>query len=385
MSLRIKSFRVLIVRVPLRFSVEHALASRKENITGFLILTADDGSVGVGEFLAREYVMGETRDEIVEYLRRLARRLRSAEIEDPIEFIRELWQKAEETPGNNGAIGALDLALLDVWGKHNRISAAGLLKSGAPNRERTFVYSGIYPFASGVKLAALDFCYVRLLGVTDLKVKGSGDIERDANYIERIRRIFPYRVDIRMDLNGSLAPENAEAYFVRMLVLGVRWFEQPFAKGDWETSARFQEMFQEDAVLCADEAVCSMGDLERAIRERAFGAINIRIGKNGGLVAAWEIYQRAIGAGLKVQLGALVGETSVLAFAGLHFAAATEPLAHYEGCFGRYLVGWDLIEPSLTFSRRGLVSLQRLPNAGLVPAFDLKRLVRAALSATELE
>lgn len=380
MSLRIKSVKVFFVRVPLRFSVEHALAARKENTTGFLILTADDGKVGVGEFLARDYVMGETRDQIVEYLRQLAPRLTGTEIGDPVHFIRALWQEGEEAAGKGGAVGALDLALLDVWGKQNSIPAAGLLKPGAPERRRTLDFSGIYPFASGLKLAALDFVYARLLGVTDLKVKCSGKVERDANYVRHIRDAFPYRVEIRLDLNASLSPEDAEEYFMRMLEQGVSWFEQPFPKGDWEASAYFQEMFRKDAVLCADESVCTGSDLDRVLHEGAFDAINIRIGKNGGLVAAWDIYGRALAAGLKVQLGALVGETSVLAFAGLHFAAAAGTLVHYEGCFGRYLVGWDLIKPSLTFSRHGRVSLERLPSAGLAPAFDLRRLEREAFA-----
>jgi muconate cycloisomerase len=242
----------------------------------------------------------------------------------------------------------------------------------------------VYPFARGLKLTALNLIYARLLRISDLKVKGTGDAARDLDYVTAIRRAFPYPVAIRLDLNGSLDPTHAEHYFSQLLKAGVSWFEQPFAKNEWDASARFQQQFRGVAVLCADESVCTPADLERAIRERAFDAVNIRIGKNGGLLASMQIYQRAIAAGLQVQLGSLVGETSVLAFAGLHFSAATAPLVHYEGCFGKYLVKWDLVPRSLSFSRFGHVPLTRLPEAGLVPAFDLKRLERSAISSESL-
>lgn len=384
MSLQIKSIYLYFVQIPLRFSIEHALASRRANTTGFLVLTADDGTEGIGEFLARDYVMGESRDEIVQYLKRLAGSLTGTVIDDPIQFITRLWQESDNFPGQFGALGALDLALLDLWGKQCNTPAAAVLTPTAPDPSRKLAFSAVYPFASGLKLAALHFSYGRLLGMTDFKVKGSGEIERDLGYVKSISRAIPYPVSLRLDLNGSLAVENAGVYLSRMLGAGVRWFEQPFPKSDWEASARFQKEFQNDAILCADESVCSTADLERAIQEHAFQAINIRIGKNGGLVAALKIYERAVAAGLDVQLGALVGETSVLAFAGLQFAAAVPPLVHYEGCFGQYLIKWDLIRPSLTFGRFGHVSPGRLPNAGLVPDFDLARLERAAHAKEQL-
>ena len=138
-------------------------------------------------------------------------------------------------------------------------------------------------------------------------------------------------------------------------------------------------------VFCADESVCSMEDLERAINEGAFRAINIRIGKNGGLLNALKLYKKSLENGLETQLGCLVGESSVLAYAGLHFAAIADRLRYHEGCFGKILVKWDVVRPSLTFSREGRVSLSQLPNAGLVPMFNVDRLRQQAFQSGVLE
>lgn len=379
MSFQLVSVQLLFVPIPLRFSVEHALAARSENTTGLLVLTAQDGTQGVGEFLAREYVMGETRAEIAAQLKQLAQVVLRAPMDDPIQFLGKLWQQ-EHVPGQFGAIGALDLALLDLASKKRGVSLPTLLEPRFRARNHTPNFSAVYPFATGLKRAALNFIYRRVFSMQDVKMKGSGEIERDLNYVSKIRNAFSYPIRIRVDLNASLVPENAKIYFEQMLKANIHWFEQPFAKNDFDTSAHFQRLFENDAVLCADESVCTRADLEQIIASQAFRAVNLRIGKNGGLLKSLELYQRAMDAGLKVQLGALVGETSVLGYAGLHFAALTAPLEHYEGAFGKFLLKWDPVHPSLTFGRHGRVPFTRLPMVGLVPAFDLRRAQQKAIS-----
>jgi L-alanine-DL-glutamate epimerase-like enolase superfamily enzyme len=299
---------------------------------------------------------------------------------NPAEFIRTLWHQSADEPGKYGAICALELALFDLWGRQEGKPVAELLRPGALNSDRTPSYSAVYPFASGLKLTALHVLYGTLIKAEHIKVKGSGRITEDLAYVAAVRRAHPYPVDVRLDLNGSLHPDHAEEYFSRMLNArhGVRWFEQPFPKHAWEASTAFQKRFTPDLVFCADESVCSMDDLEHAITTGAFRAINIRVAKNGGLLNALKLYQRARQKGLETQLGCMVGESSVLAYAGLHLAVLADQLRYYEGCFGKYLVKWDVIQPSLTFSRGGRVPLTRLPKAGLVPTFDVRRLKQRA-------
>jgi len=385
-ALRIKKVEFFLVRIPLRFSVQHALASRTANTSGFVILTADDGTSGIGEFLCREYVTGEKPDDCVRCLRQVAPLLTRSPIESPLNFIRSLWFPTQYETGKYGAMCAVELALLDLWGKQEGKPVAELLRPGVLKTARDPIYSAVYPFASGVKLAALHCFYRAVIQPEWIKVKGKGRLADDLGYVLRIRRAFPYPVQMRLDLNGALAEDNAEEYFSRMLESshGVRWFEQPFPKDAWELSEKFQLRLGENAVLCADESVCTLGDLARAIQRGAFRAVNIRIAKHGGLLNSLTLYEQALEAGLQVQLGCLVGESSILAYAGLHFAALATRLQHREGCFGKYLIKWDVIEPSLKFSRNGRVPLARLPRAGLVPAFDVNRLRRQAFQSGSL-
>ena len=383
MTLQITKAEVFLVRIPLRFSIQHALASRTTNTSGFVILTAADGTLGIGEFLCREYVTGERSEDCLRYLQQVSPLLTQAKIQSPLDFMRSLWLQTPNEAGKYGAMCAVELALLDLWGKQEGKPVAELLRPGVLRTAHEPIYSAVYPFASGVKLAALHFFYRVIIQTEWIKVKGKGRLADDLDYLRRIRQVFPHPVHVRLDLNGALAADHAEEYFSRMLESphGVRWFEQPFPKDAWELSEKFQHRLGQGAVLCADESICTFDDLTQAIQRGAFRAVNIRIAKHGGLLNSMKLYEQALEAGLQVQLGCLVGESSVLAYAGLHFAALADQLRHREGCFGTYLIKWDVVEPSLKFSRNGRVPLTHLPRAGLVPAFDVNRLRRQAFQS----
>ena len=383
MALRIIRGEYFLIEIPLRIRVEHALASRTDSASGFVVLTDEDGRLGLGEFVCRDYVTGEKPQDCLQYLERLIRGLLNRPIDDPLTFVRHLWDAGSGTIGRQGALCAFELALLDLWGKQQSRPVAELLRPGILETKRIPRYSAVYPFASGLKLSALHVLYRTCIGMEQIKVKGTGRLDADLAYFGNIRRAFSYPVNVRLDLNGSLSRDHAEDYFSRMLGFpdGPRWFEQPFPKDAWDLSAEFQRRFERDLVLCADESVCSMDDLMRAIEQGAFRAVNIRIAKNGGLLNALTLYGRAIEHGLEVQLGCMVGESSVLAYAGLHLAALADQLRYHEGSFGKYLIRWDVIEPSLTFSRKGQVSFTRLPHAGLVPIVDIRRLRQRAFQS----
>lgn len=381
MSLRIIRAEYFLVEIPLRVRVEHALASRTQSVSGFVVLTDDDGHLGIGEFVCRDYVTGEKPEACLEYLDRLVRGLINRPIDEPLTFIQDLWDAGHEAIGRQGALCAFELALLDLWGKRQGQPVAELLRPGVLRTDRLASYSAVYPFASGAKLTALNVLYRTVIRAEQIKVKGVGRAADDAGYVGRIRRAFPYPVDLRLDLNGSLSPGHAEEYFRHLSgsPAEVRWFEQPFPKDAWDASEVFQQQFDGELILCADESVCSMEDVKRAAAHGAFRAVNIRIAKNGGLLRSLAIYNEALASGLETQLGCLVGESSVLAYAGLHLAALADQLRYREGCFGTYLMKWDVIQPSLTFSRGGQVSFGHLPKAGLVPSFDIRRLRQRAV------
>ncbi len=381
MALRIVRAEYFLIDIPLRVRVEHALASRTESASGFVVLADQEGCLGLGEFVCRDYVTGEKPQNCLQYLNQVVRGLLNHPIDDPVALVKRLWETNGDTIGSQGALCAFELALLDLWGRQQGRPVAELLRPGVLQTDCCPKYSAVYPFASGFKFAVLTFLYRGVMHAECIKVKGTGRLKDDLVYLDKIRGAFSYPVDIRLDLNGSLSPNRADEYLSGIIASasGVRWLEQPFPKNDWDTAAMFQKRFANQLVFCADESVCSLEDLTRAVTSGAFRAVNIRVAKNGGLLRSLTIYKEALASGLETQLGCLVGESSVLAYAGLHLAALADALRYREGCFGKYLMKWDIIQPSLTFSRGGQVSFKRLPKAGLVPHFDIRRLRQRAV------
>ena len=79
----------------------------------------------------------------------------------------------------------------------------------------------------------------------------------------------------------------------------------------------------------------------------------MRISKCGGLVAAYNRARQALEAGLTLQLGCQVGESSLLSAAHLRLAQAVQPVTYAEGCFGRFLLREDPAVPLLQFGYGG--------------------------------
>jgi muconate cycloisomerase len=89
------------------------------------------------------------------------------------------------------------------------------------------------------------------------------------------------------------------------------------------------------------------------IDEHACTAVNIRISKCGGLMASLARCREALDAGLVVQVGCQVGESSLLSAAHLILLTAVQNVTYVEGCFGYHLLRQDPAEPVLQFGYGG--------------------------------
>ena len=113
------------------------------------------------------------------------------------------------------------------------------------------------------------------------------------------------------------------------------------------------------------------------IERRACTAVNARISKCGGLVATLARCREARAAGLDVQIGCQVGESSLLSSAHLLLSQAVGRVRWAEGCFGLHLLREDPAAPRLQFGYGGRPP-RRPPGPGLGVTLDEKILGRHA-------
>jgi hypothetical protein len=92
----------------------------------------------------------------------------------------------------------------------------------------------------------------------------------------------------------------------------------------------------------------------------------------GGLLRSLDVVRTARDAGLKVIVGAHVGETGLLSRAALTVAnSARDILIGQEGAFGTHLLRYDLVEPPIMFGSAGILDVPALDVAG-APGFGLR-------------
>jgi L-Ala-D/L-Glu epimerase len=166
----------------------------------------------------------------------------------------------------------------------------------------------------------------------------------------------------------------------QLRTVGIRSFEQPIAAGDLSGLARL--VAETSAEIVVDEGLTDRESLQRFIGQRACTGANVRISKCGGLVGAYARCREALEAGLMLQVGCQVGESSLLSAAHLTLLSALAPLTpgvrHAEGCFGRHLLREDPVSPLVQFGYGGRPP-RRPPGAGLGIRVDQVMLERWAV------
>lgn len=386
--MKVISLELFLVRLPFRIRFEHRAAVRKESAGLLARIVLSDRTVGWGEGIPRAYVTGETVEAAAQAVREFyAPRLRSW---DPADFDQAAVEAASlptfSRDGRvfNAARCSLELALLDAYGRcfHRKLfEAAAPLPGPAPSgsiatsdngdrdgeRSRPAV-TAVLPAGGALKVHGLYRAF-RMAGYRDFKLKvGFPDDQRRFGFLwAKTSRPGQTRITVRADANGAWTVPEAEENMKTLMEKGVRIFEQPLAKDDWDGYRRLSGSFGPQAIIL-DESLVSIEDAQRAARERLCQGFNIRISKNGGFFPALEIARLAAAQEIHIYLGSMVGESSLLAAAQIHLLAAAPPITGVEPAFSRLLLKRDLV---VHHRRSGRRSLHTRPGVKEGPPFGL--------------
>jgi L-Ala-D/L-Glu epimerase len=379
----VTELQLFAVDLPFKTAFRHAAAVRTTSESLFLRMTLDSGVDGWGEALPRAYVTGESRQDAFALLRDqvlpalVGRTFPS--LPDLVSFLEKCDGKAPiEWVGpevaQTSAWCCVDLALLDAFGRAfgEPVSLGG--QPPAADALRGSRYSGVvsagrgWPYVKSLlKLRAFRFRHVKL------KVERDGALPA----ARTARRLLGRRVDLRVDANMAWDVDQALEVIQQLRAVGIRSFEQPIAAGDLAGLARLVR--ESSAQIVVDEGLSDRESLQRFIGHRACTGANVRISKCGGLVGAHARCREALDAGLMLQVGCQVGESSLLSAAHLTLLSALGPLTpgvrYAEGCFGRHLLREDPGSPLVQFGYGGRPP-RRPAGAGLGVRVDQAMLAR---------
>jgi len=360
---RLSGIELFELDLPFRHEFRHAAANRTRSSSLFVRFLTDGGACGYGEALPRPYVTGEERgaafDLLAERILPRALRMSFASFDEVLAFLARCDGKAPaewvdpRTP-HTAAWTAVDLALLDAFGRAfgtelQRGLPSGLAGPGPANEWPPGLRYSLVLSGEGGARAVLGLLKARAYGISDVKVKV--DHQSSAG-VRLARRMLGRQARIRVDSNMDWTGAEARAVMPELARLGVETFEQPLAAGDIEGMARLGA--ETGLAVIADESFDDAASLERLIAARACAGVNVRIAKCGGLVAALARCRQALGAGLALHVGCLVGETSQLSAAQLVLVRTLgSRIEHVEGCYGERLLQVDPVRPLLQFRRGG--------------------------------
>ena len=288
-----------------------------EYTEAFLVrLESTDGVVGWGEGAPFKLITGDSYQDVIQELSAI-KRLVGSEFETPEEFY----------DGQLAALkccslrAALDFAAHDLCARTREVPVYALYQRQArllPNSVTVFIQDSPRASASEAQRILAKYPELQLLKI---KLQGIDDFERCLAIKQMERSGLRYVLDANQ---GFIDPELAVKELAAIVeMLGqVVMIEEPCMKGDL-SKARVVTAGVRQSVVVADESCCDEKDLESIIAAEAFGGINIKLQKAGGITPAKRLAQRAQQAGMTVMVGQMF-ESPLSTSAGVHFAVSTE-------------------------------------------------------------
>ncbi len=351
--------------IPLRKEVSHAASKRAVADPVVVQVELNSHVTGYGETLPRSYVTGETvesvvgviRDVYLEYLLTL----HPESFAFALEAIDALPWHDRSGAAAPAARAAVELALLDAYSRHfgRRIDeAAGWLGFNdfvPPGSIRRIRCSGVLASSRIEQVKRLARA-MWLYGLRDFKLKigDAGDDQRLAWLARYLAKpIASGKASLRIDANGVWSLQQACERLTAWGDVPIDAVEQPLSK---TADDELPELKQRTGTrVIPDESLVTFDDAERLADAGAVDGVNIRISKCGGFLPSLRLAQFARKRGLTIQLGSMVGETSILSAAARKFLELAPGVRYAEGSFGRLLLTEDVSRRSLRFGYGGRI------------------------------
>ena len=356
--MRALELRFVSLPIPFRVRFGHASAVREQAENIIVAVRDAQGRVGLGEGCPRSYVTGETLASATGFIEKhRADFLGLTSLDDLQHWMAD---RVRDIDVNPSAFCAVELALLDLFARQAEQPVESFL--GVPS-SCDATASAVYGTGKAWKFYAQAVLF-RLNGMRDSKLKVSGDARKDLQ-----RAAFLARAGkVRLDANNLWKDVDIAAGALKALSPHAWAVEEPLAARDWRGLRDLNA--RTGLAIIADESLVTFDDLGAIPAGEVF-IPNFRVSKLGGLIRSADLLRRALAERRKIIVGAQVGETSILARAGLALVAgAGANLVGYEGGYGPVLLAYDVATPKVKIGRHGIVGTNdnpRRPGLGLSP------------------
>jgi L-Ala-D/L-Glu epimerase len=347
--------------IPFKGAFKHASAERHAMQSLWIRARAASGEEGFGEGCPREYVTGESLNAALAFVER-HRADWIAELSDVQSLKDWLTRHQSQIDAHPAAWAAVELALLDLFGKLQRCSVEHLLE--LPEITGRFRYTAVLGDGSPQQFAAQLKQFLKA-GFSRFKIKLSPDSQENRVKVRLLVEAGVTGDAVRADANNLWHDAHVCVRDLQSLNYPFMALEEPLQPGDFEGLVGVAEALNTRIIL--DESVTREAHLEQIPPRPDRWIVNCRVSKMGGLLRSLQLLQSAKSRNLGIIVGAHVGETSVLTRAALTLAsAAGNAVLAQEGAFGIHLLSRDVADPPLMFGADGVIDATAMGLPGSV-------------------
>jgi O-succinylbenzoate synthase len=256
--------------------------------------------------------------------------------------------------GHRMACGGLEAAVWDLEARRKRVPLAQHIGGGAFTEIACGVSIGIQDSVAQLlkKIETeVQAGYQRI----KIKIKPGWDVD----VVREVRKTFP---DIRLMADANSAYSLADADRLKCLdEFNLMMIEQPLAHDEIIDHAALQAQLQ--TPICLDECIRNSHHAEQAIRMRACGIINIKLGRVGGFREAKRVHDVARSHGIPVWCGGMLESGIGRAH---NIALSTLPNFVLPGDVSASKRYWtrDIITPPVEVSPKGTIAVPTTPGFG---------------------
>ncbi|MGB5965490.1 MAG: enolase C-terminal domain-like protein [Sulfurimonadaceae bacterium] len=297
----ITGITIEIEKIPLRTPFITALR-RVDDVENIRIcIHTDTPNIGYGAAPATKAITGEDLQSISKTIKKV---ITPKLVGETFELSKVLEILHTSCKGNSSAKAAVDMALYDLAALSNNSSLVAFLGANPKPLQTAVTISLKTP-----EEMAEDAISAFGRGFEILKIKVGGKDDLDLKRIIAIREAVPNAL-LLIDANQAWSVEESLEIIQAITPLNIELIEQPVLGSDIQGLKTITQ--QSSIPILADEAVFTLDDAKKVIKERAADLINIKLMKCGGISKAIEIIEYCQIKGVKCMMGSMLeGPTSI--------------------------------------------------------------------------
>lgn len=377
--------KVNIYQILLPFSADFTHSLRKRSSVKNIVVEviAEQGKIkAYGEGAPRSYVTGESQESSAQTIKHFVEKnsfpWNLNDISQVLDFV-DGFSNGKE---HNSAICAIETAILDALGKQQN----KYITQYFPNDFYTgnVFYGATIPLDNKQRIRQM--CQlIDKMKINKLRIKMGQNYLQNKEIFETVYSVFGYNYDLRVDINGTGNRGQVLKQFQLISKYRVKVIEQPVMPDDPDI-AYFAEMVQNSGIiLMADESVCSLGDVQRILREGYYQMVNVRLSKCGGFRNSLRIIDYLRQNKVSFQIGCHLGESGILSAAGRALCLLCKDALYYDGSYDEFLLKENITKENVTFGLGGKARPLVGPGLGVeINIQNLKQLSNSAKTITVL-